>query len=140
MAEPNRTRVENVGKTEKTQNRTETEGERMNQEQHDEEIREQAKAEVGAGRVIPGSGTRGKPRRMAQMVSVRLDGELVGKLRVVAKERNLTLSDLLRYGAEEVVQKAHAASQPQVSFRISGTEYRDDAIPTVAGHGGYAIN
>jgi hypothetical protein len=94
----------------------------MTQEQHDEEIRQQAKAEVGAGKVVPGSGRRGKPRRMAQMVSVRLDGELIGKLRVVAKERNVTLSDLLREGAELIVEDAYARARPQAAFKITGAQ------------------
>jgi predicted transcriptional regulator len=94
----------------------------MNQEQHDEEIREQAKAEVGAGRVVPGSGRRGKPRRMAQMVSVRLDGELVGKLRIVAKERNVTFSDLLREGAELIVDDEYTRAQTRTDFTISGAQ------------------
>lgn len=94
----------------------------MNQEQHDEEIREQAKAEVGAGKVVPGSGRRGKPRRMAQMVSVRLDGELIGRLRVVAKKHNVTLSDLLREGAKLIVDDEYASAQPRADFTISGAQ------------------
>ncbi len=92
----------------------------MSEEKYDEEIRRQAKAEVGAGRVVPGSGRRGKPRRMAQMVSVRLNGELIGELRLVARERNVTLSDLLREGAELIVKDAYANAQPD--FTISGTK------------------
>lgn len=102
----------------------------MNEKQHDEEIRQQAKAEVGAGKVVPGSGRRGTPRRMAQMVSVRLDGELIGKLRIVARERNATLSDLLREGAELIVEDAYANAQPRSSFTISGAM---EAIPETAG-------
>jgi hypothetical protein len=94
----------------------------MNEENHDEEIRRQAKAEVGAGKVVPGSGRRGKPRRMAQMVSMRLDGELFGKLRVVAKERNVTLSDLLREGAELIIEDEYAGAQPRPNFKISGAQ------------------
>jgi hypothetical protein len=92
----------------------------MSEEQRDEEIRQQAKAEVGAGKVVPGSGRRGKPRRMAQMVSVRLDGELIGKLRIVARERNTTLSDLLREGAELIVEDQYVSAKPRTSFTISG--------------------
>ncbi len=94
----------------------------MNEEQYNEEIRRQAKAEVGAGKVVPGSGRRGKPRRMAQMVSVRLDGELVGKLRIVAKERNVTLSDLLREGAELIVEDKYTGAQSRASFTITGAQ------------------
>jgi len=115
--------MENAGKAEKTQNKTEKEGEKMSEvKRPDEEIRQAAKAEVGAGRVVPGSGTRGKPRRMAQMVSVRLDGELVGKLRIVAKERNVTLSELLREGAELIVEDANVGAQPWVRFTITGAQ------------------
>jgi predicted transcriptional regulator len=94
----------------------------MSEELHDEEIRQQAKAEAGAGKVVPGSGRRGKPRRMAQMVSVRLDGELIGKLRIVARKRNVTLSDLLREGAVLIVKDEYARAQPQTNFTISGAQ------------------
>ena len=94
----------------------------MNKEQRDEELRQQAKAEVGAGKVVPGSGRRGKPRRMAQMVSVRLDGEMIGMLRAVAKERNVTLSDLLREGAELIVGDAYASARPKADFKIEGAQ------------------
>ncbi len=94
----------------------------MSEEQHDNEEIRQEKAEDGAGKVVPGSGRRGKPRRMAQMISVRLDGELIGKLRIVAKERNATLSDLLREGAELIVQDAYASAQAQTNFTIFGTK------------------
>ena len=123
MEEQNGPRMENVGKTEKAEDRTETKGEKVSEEQrHEEEIRQAAKAEVGAGQVVPGSGRRGKPRRMAHMVSARLDGELVGKLRVVAKERNVTLSDLLREGAELIVEYEYAGAQPRVSFKVTGAQ------------------
>jgi hypothetical protein len=94
----------------------------MSQEHNEEEIRQQAKAEVGAGKVVPGSGRRGKPRRMAQMVSVRLDGKLIGKLRMVAKERNVTLSDLLREDAELIVEDAYAGARPRADFKIFGAQ------------------
>ncbi len=92
------------------------------EKRHDEETRQAAKGEAGAGRVVAGSGRRGKPRRMAQMVSVRLDGELVGKLRIVARERNVTLSDLLREGAELIVEDAFAGAQTRARFTITGAQ------------------
>ncbi len=94
----------------------------MSEEQRaNEEIR-QAEIEAGAGKVVPGSGRRGKPHRMTQMVSVRLDGELIGKLRIVAKQRNATLSDLLREGAELIADEAYASTQPRTRFTISGAK------------------
>jgi hypothetical protein len=122
VGESNGAEVEKVEETEKKQNATETKGEKMSQERHDEEIRQQAKAEVGAGKVVPGSGRRGKPRRMAQMVSVRLDGELIGGLRLIARERNVTLSDLLREGAELILEDAHSRTRPQKDIKIFGAQ------------------
>ena len=96
---------------------------------------EQRKSEIArrkeaqAGGIVAGSGRRGKPRRMAQMVSVRLDGELIGKLRIVAKERNATLSDLLREGAELIVEDADASARPRTSFTISGAK---EWLPTAS--------
>ena len=76
----------------------------MSEEQRENEEIRQEKIEAGVGKIVPGAGRRGTPRRMAQMVSVRLDGELIGKLRTVAKQRGVTLSDLLREGAEIVAE------------------------------------
>lgn len=91
----------------------------MNDQRKSEVVRRE---EAHAGEIVAGSGRRGKPRRMAQMVSVRLDGELIGKLRVVAEERNATLSDLLREGAELIVEDEYANARPRVSFTISGAQ------------------
>lgn len=94
------------------------------------EIARREEAQAHAGKVVPGSGKRGTPRRMAQMVSVRLDGALVGSLRAIAEQRGLTLSDLLREGAESVVRNAdasaHASTQPRMSFTVSGAK---EALP-----------
>jgi predicted transcriptional regulator len=94
----------------------------MNDKRKSEVVRrEEAQAHAGE-EIVAGSGRRGKPRRMAQMVSVRLDGELIGKLRIVAEERNATLSDLLREGAELIVEDAYASARPRTSFTISGAQ------------------
>src|ERR687898_2474560 len=95
---------------------------KMSEKRRNNEIARRERAQAHAGEVVAGSGRRGKPRRMAQMVSVRLDGELIGKLRVVAKERNTTLSDLLREGAELIVEDAYVSTQPRTSFTISGAK------------------
>lgn len=98
-------------------------------EQRKSEIARREEAQAHAGGIVAGSGRRGKPRRMAQMVSVRLDGELIGKLRIVAKERNATLSDLLREGAELIVEDADASARPRTSFTISGAK---EWLPTAS--------
>jgi hypothetical protein len=58
------------------------------------------------GDVEAGSGSLVEPRRVPQMVSLRLDPELVRSLRKVASDRGLSLSDILREGAEMVVSSA----------------------------------
>jgi len=109
----------------------------MSEEQRENKEIRREQLEAGVGDVIPGAGSRGKPRRMAQMVSVRLDGELVSRLRVVAKERNVTLSDLLREGAERIVQETYTAAQPRLNYTISGASHR---YPTAADPHAYAAN
>jgi hypothetical protein len=110
--------------------------EKMSKERHDDELARRERAQAYAGEVISGSGGRGSPRRMAQMVSVRLDGGLVSSLRTIADQRGLTLSDLLREGAELIVQDAYASAQPKMSFTVSGAQ---EALPT-ADPRAYAAN
>jgi hypothetical protein len=109
----------------------------MSKESRDREVARRERAQAHAGEVVPGSGKRGKPRRMAQMVSVRLDGELVSRLRTIAQQRGVTVSDLLREGAEQVVQNTSAAARPRISYTISGA---DEAIPTAVDHKQYIAN
>lgn len=110
---------------------------KMSEERRNNEIARRERAQAHAGEVVPGSGKRGTPRRMAQMVSVRLDGELVSTLRTIAEQRGVTVSDLLREGAEQVVRKTYAAARPRTSYTITGA---DQAIPTAADHHAYAAN
>lgn len=109
----------------------------MSEERRNDEIARRERAQTYAGEVVAGSGKRGKPRRMGQMVSVRLDGELVSRLRTIAEQRGVTVSDLLREGAALVVQKTYAVARPTISYTISGA---DQAIPTAADHHAYAAN
>src|SRR5918999_4427943 len=92
--------------------------EEMSEERRQNEIARREKAQAHAGEVVSGSGKRGKPRRMAQMVSVRLDGELVSRLRTIAEQRGVTVSDLLREGAEQVVQQTYAATRPRIDYTV----------------------
>src|SRR5215216_535358 len=87
--------------------------EKMSEERRENEIARRERAQAHAGEVVSGSGKRGKPRRMAQMVSVRLDGELVSRLRTIAEQRGVTVSDLLREGAQLILDNAYANAQPR---------------------------
>ncbi len=110
---------------------------KMSRERRESEIARRERAQAHAGEVVSGSGKRGKPRRMAQMVSVRLDGELVSRLRTIAEQRGITVSDLLREGAEQVVQKSYAAARPRISYTVSGA---NQAFPTATDHHAYAAS
>ncbi len=109
----------------------------MSEEGRRSEIARRERAQAHAGEVVAGSGKRGKPRRMAQMVSVRLDGELVSALRNIAEQRGVTVSDLLREGADQVVQETYSAARPRIRYTISGTQH---TIPTETDHEAYAAN
>lgn len=86
------------------------------------EIARRKEAQAHAGQIVAGSGERGKPRRMPRMVSARLDGELLRELRLVAQQRNTTVSDLLREGAELIIEDAYARAQPRTNFKVSGAK------------------
>lgn len=64
----------------------------------DDEIRRRAKAEEGAGKLVAGAGSCGKPKKLAHMISVRLEPEMVVKARAFARAHNVTISDVLREG------------------------------------------
>lgn len=98
-----------------------SEEQKIRQAREAEAIR-QEKLEAGVGKIVPGAGRRGTPRRMDQMVSVRLDGELIARLKTVARRRRLTLSELVREGAELIVEEAYADAQPQASFTVIGAK------------------
>jgi predicted transcriptional regulator len=101
---------------------------RMN-EQRASEIARREVAQAHAGQIVAGSGKRGKPRRMPRMVSARLDGELLRQLRIVAQQRNTTVSDLLREGAELIIEDAYANARPRTNFTVSGAK---EWLPTAA--------
>jgi uncharacterized protein (DUF4415 family) len=108
----------------------------VSEERHNEELLARKTAQAHAGEVVAGSGKPGKPRRMAQMVSVRLDGDLVGQLRIVAEQRGDTLSDLLREGAELVVQNA-PTRRSRVTYEITGAR---ETVNSHKGASNYAIH
>lgn len=81
-------------------------------------------AEVEDGREVPG-------RVLKQMVSVRLEAQLLKELRELASQRGVSVSDLLREAAITLVENSHpaparvtvwSASRPQsiVTFGAGG--------------------
>jgi predicted DNA-binding ribbon-helix-helix protein len=65
------------------------------------ERREQA--ERARDRVVAGSGTAIEGRKLGQVVTLRLEPEVLSDLRDIANERGTTVSDLLREGAAMVI-------------------------------------
>jgi hypothetical protein len=68
------------------------------------ELRELAYAH--RGEVVPGSGTPVEPRRLDQVVSLRLPPEIIADLKDLGNRRGVTVSDLLREGATSVLMAA----------------------------------
>ncbi len=80
--------------------------------EEENEVLRRELAQAHAGQIVEGSGSRGKPRRMDHMVSVRLDGDLIRRLRGIANKRGTTLSDLLREGAVMVAEANNPSARP----------------------------
>ncbi len=69
--------------------------------------------------MVPESARRLAPAPMAQMVSARLEARLVVELRRLAEETGVSLSELLRRGAEMVL--ADARSNPtRLTWEVRG--------------------
>jgi hypothetical protein len=91
---------------------------KMNEEKRNSEIERRELAQAHAGEVVEDSGILGTPRLMSQMVSVRLDGQLVMELWDAAERRGVTLSDILREGARLVLQEEYANAEPQAHYEV----------------------
>lgn len=80
--------------------------------EREKELRNAAQAETGEV-VVPGSGRVVEPREIKQMLSVRLEPELIAALRRVATKRGQSTSDLVR---EALVRLIETESAQHVSF------------------------
>jgi Ribbon-helix-helix protein, copG family len=58
--------------------------------------------------LIDDAGRRGEPRRLDQMISARLDPMLVAALRKLAETRGVSLSDVLRDAALQLLAREEA--------------------------------
>ena len=66
----------------------------------DERVRREA---AGDDEVIPGSSESVEPTRLQQLISVRLDPELIAALRTRAEEQGSTVSSLVRAAIAELL-------------------------------------
>jgi hypothetical protein len=69
--------------------------------------------------LIEGSGQRGEQRRLDQMVSARLDPMLVAAVKEYAQRHGLSVSDVFREAATQLLQREEA--QNVVTFRVDVT-------------------
>ena len=58
--------------------------------------------------LIEGSGQRGEQRRLDQMISARLDPTLVAAVKDYAKRHGISLSDVFREAATQLLQREEA--------------------------------
>ncbi len=63
-------------------------------------------ANAHRGEVIDESAEAVEPRRIGQVVSLRLESDTISALRDIANRHGLTMSDLLRDGARMVIEAA----------------------------------
>jgi ribbon-helix-helix CopG family protein len=85
-------------------------------ERSEQELRELAQQH--AGEVVEGSGTAVAPRRLDQMISLRLEPELAAALRQLANRRGVTVSELLRVGALRLLEADRASTGPSYTWDI----------------------
>jgi len=87
-------------------------------ERRADELRRRELAQKHRGEVAEDSGVPVEPRRLDQMVSVRLDPEVVRELRAIARSRNTTLSSVLRDAAVQYASYAHRVKE--LRWRLEG--------------------
>ncbi len=76
--------------------------------------------------LIEGSGRRGEPRRLDQMISARLDPTLVAALKGLAEKRGISLSDVLREAALALLRREEA--QNVITFCVNVTNERTGVV------------
>jgi predicted DNA-binding ribbon-helix-helix protein len=87
------------------------EGAQMNDEARRSEQERRELAQQNAGEVIEGSGRVVTPRRLGQMVSLRLEPAVAEALRELANRRGISLSELLREAAIRLFEAEQTPSQ-----------------------------
>jgi Ribbon-helix-helix protein, copG family len=94
------------------------EGAQMNDEARRSEQERRELAQQHAGEVVEGSGRVVVPRRLGQMVSVRLEPGLAEALRELANRRGISVSEALREAAIRLLEDDAAASKTTVSWQV----------------------
>jgi len=103
----------------------EMEGAQMSDEARRSEQERRDLAQEHAGEVVEGSGRAVAPRRLGQMVSVRLEPGLVEALRELARRRGISLSEALREASIRLLEADEATS------RTVSSSWQIVSVPTV---------
>lgn len=91
----------------------------MGNDRREDEKRRREAAQAGVGEVQP-EGHEVPGRSIKQMVSVRLEAQLLKDLRQLAEEQGVSISDLLRQAAVELVERSRS-TPVLVMLRSSGS-------------------
>jgi hypothetical protein len=98
-------------------------------------------AQSNAGQVVSETSSAVAPREMKQMVSARFEPELIAALREIARDRGVSMSDLLRQAALSLVDDARRF--PYLHVEITESAFSRTASShstTVTGPGFWTIN
>jgi hypothetical protein len=96
----------------------EMEGAQMTDEARRSEQERRELAQRHAGEVVADSGRAVTPRRLGQMVSVRLEPGLAEALRGLANRRGITVSEALRDAAVKLLEAEQATSKATFSWHV----------------------
>jgi hypothetical protein len=83
--------------------------------------------------LIEGSGRRGDPRSLGQIVSVRMDGETLARIRELAGQDGAKVSEWIRRAARAEVFRRQQPVSPPGAPRICGWSCQHMSMTTLAG-------
>lgn len=81
-----------------------------------------------AGKVVAGSGKKITPKSLDQVVTMRLDANLIVELRKLAKRHQVTLSELLREGAALLIQQEQQQQPHSIYLKFLQTHIQNPSI------------
>jgi Ribbon-helix-helix protein, copG family len=93
----------------------------MSEEHRRSERERRELAQQHAGEVVEGSGRPVAPRRLDQMISLRLEPDLAAALRGLAERRGVTVSELLREGAIALLEEDRGSTAPSFTWHVVST-------------------
>ncbi len=102
----------------------------MNDEARRSEQERRELAQQHMGEVVEDSGRVVTPRRLGQMVSVRLEPGLAEALRELAKRRGISVSEALREAATRLLEADEAASKTTSTWQVVSVPTVPDASAT----------